>query len=396
LSVLSGRRLWFVGIGGAGMSALAVVARAWGAEVAGWDRTETPYLEPLADVNVAISQEPPMPPDGWEPVVSTAFVGLVDGRSRGELLAELVAAQRSIVVAGAHGKTTTAAMIAYCLRELGLDPTFLIGGAVPQLGGNAASGSGWLVAEGDESDRSLELLRPEIGVLTNVDLDHHSTFASRAEVEGLFERWLAGCQSAVRGDDVEAVSFELAVAGEHNRRNAAVALAALVVAGVDRDDAAGALAGFRGVGRRLELHGSAGGVTVYDDYAHHPAEIDATLSAIRELHPDARLLALFQPHLYSRTRYLAVELADALSAADAVFVTDIYAAREQPIEGVTGKVVVDALAQRRPGLWIGWAPAVDDAGRMVSRTARAGDAVVTMGAGDVDRAAPMILAALAE
>ena len=396
MPVLSGRRLWFVGIGGAGMSALAVVARAWGADVAGWDRAETPYLEPLVDVNVEISQEPPAPPEGWEPVVSTAFAGLVDGRGRGELLAELVAAQRSIVVAGAHGKTTTAAMIAYCLRELGLDPTFLVGGAVPQLGGNAAAGSGWLVAEGDESDRSLELLRPEIGVLTNVDLDHHSTFTSRAEVEELFERWLAGCQSAVRGDELEPVSFELAVPGEHNRRNAAAALAALALAGVDRDEAAAALAGFRGVGRRLELHRSAGGVPVYDDYAHHPAEIEATLSATRELHPDARLLVLFQPHLYSRTRHLAVELAEALSAADAVCLTDIYAAREQPVEGVTGKVVVDALAQRRPGLWIGWAPAVEDAGRMISRTARAGDVVVTMGAGDVDRAAPIILAALAE
>ena len=123
------------------MSALAVVARAWGAEVAGWDRAETPYLASLADVNVVLSQEPAAPPDGWEPVVSTAFAGLVDGRSRGELLAELVAAQRSIVVAGAHGKTTTAAMIAYCLRELDLDPTFLIGGEVPQLGGNAAAGA---------------------------------------------------------------------------------------------------------------------------------------------------------------------------------------------------------------------------------------------------------------
>jgi UDP-N-acetylmuramate--alanine ligase len=388
--------LWFVGIGGAGMSALAVVARAWGADVAGWDRAETPYLEPLADVNIEISQEPPAPPEGWEPVVSTAFAGLVAGRSRGELLAELVAAQRSIVVAGAHGKTTTAAMIAYCLRELGLDPTFLVGGAVPQLGGNAAAGSGWLVAEGDESDRSLELLRPEIGVLTNVDLDHHSTFTSRSEVEELFERWLAGCQSAVRGDELEPVSFELAVPGDHNRRNAATALAALALAGIDRDEAAAVLAGFGGVGRRLELHASAGGVTVYDDYAHHPAEIEATLSATRELHPDARLLVLFQPHLYSRTRHLAVELAEALSAADAVCLTDIYAAREQPVEGVTGKVVVDALAQRRPGLWIGWAPAVDDAGRMISRTARAGDVVVTMGAGDVDRAAPIVIAALAE
>ena len=140
MPALSGRRLWFVGIGGAGMSALAVVARAWGAEVAGWDRTETPYLEPLADVDVVISPEPPAPPEGWEPVVSTAFAGLVDGRTRGELLAELVASQRSIVVAGAHGKTTTAAMIAFCLRELGLDPTFLIGGSVPQLGGECGCG----------------------------------------------------------------------------------------------------------------------------------------------------------------------------------------------------------------------------------------------------------------
>ncbi len=394
MPALSGRRLWFVGIGGAGMSALAVVARAWGAEVAGWDRAETPYLDSLAEVDVDISPDPPPPPEGWEPVVSTAFAGLVDGRTRGELLAELVASERSIVVAGAHGKTTTAAMIAFCMSELGLDPTYLVGGSVPQLGGNAAAGSGWLVAEGDESDRSLELLHPEVGVLTNVDLDHHSTFASRSEVAELFDRWVAGCEFAVRGDDLEPVSLELAVPGDHNRRNAAAALAALELAGVDRELAAGALAAFRGVGRRLELHGSASGVTVYDDYAHHPAEIEATISATRELHPDARMLALFQPHLYSRTRHLAVELADALSAADAVCLADIYAAREQPVEGVTGKLVVDALAQRRPGMWIGWAPGVDDAGRMVSRAARDRDVIVTIGAGDVDRAAPLILSAL--
>jgi UDP-N-acetylmuramate--alanine ligase len=378
------------------MSALAVVARAWGAEVSGWDRVETPYLESLAGVDIEISPEPPTPPAGWEPVVSTAFAGLVEGRTRGELLAELIATQRSIVVAGAHGKTTTAAMIAYSLVELGLDPTFLIGGAVPQLGGNAATGSGWLVAEGDESDRSLELLQPEIGVLTNVDLDHHSTFASRTEVEELFQRWLAGCASTVRGADLEPVSFELAVAGDHNRRNAAAALAGLELAGVERADAADALAGFRGVGRRLERRGSAGGVTVYDDYAHHPAEIAATLSATRELHPDARVVALFQPHLYSRTRYLAVELADALAAADAVCVTDVYPAREQPVAGVTGKLVVDALARRRPGMWIAWARAVDDAGRMVARAARPRDVVLTIGAGDVDRAAPLILGAVAK
>jgi UDP-N-acetylmuramate--alanine ligase len=394
LPAFDGRKLWFVGIGGAGMSALAVVTRAWGAEVAGWDRHETPYLEQLADVEIAISPLPPSTPAGWEPVVSTAYAGLVSGQSRGELLAELVSSRRSIVVAGAHGKTTTAAMIAFCLHELGLDPAFLIGGSVPQLGSNARAGEGWLVAEGDESDRSLALLRPEIGVLTNVDLDHHSTFASSRDVEELFTRWLEGCGSAVNGDALEPVSFELAVAGDHNRRNAAAALAALELAGVEPAEAAGVLGRFRGAGRRLELRGAAGGVTVYDDYAHHPAEVEATLAAIRELHPAARVLVLFQPHLYSRTRYLAEELAAALLQADAVCVTEIYAAREEPVPGVTGKIVVNALARRRPGMWIGWAPELEHAGPMVARLARDGDVAVTMGAGNVDDAAAIILSKL--
>jgi len=394
LPAFDGRKLWFVGIGGAGMSALAVVTRAWGADVAGWDRHETPYLEQLADVEIAISPSPPSTPVDWEPVVSTAYSALVSGQSRGELLAELVSSRRAIVVAGAHGKTTTAAMIAFCLHELGLDPAFLIGGSVPQLGSNAGAGEGWLVAEGDESDRSLELLRPEIGVLTNIDLDHHSTFTSRGEVEELFTRWLEGCGSAVTGDALEPVSFELAVAGDHNRRNAAAALAALELAGVEPVEAAGVLGHFRGAGRRLELRGAAAGVTLYDDYAHHPAEVEATLNAIRELHPAARVHVLFQPHLYTRTRYLAEELAAALSRADAVCLTEIYAAREEPLPGVTGKIVVDALARRRPGMWVGWAPELGDAGPMVIRAARDGDIVVTMGAGNVDDAVAVILGRL--
>ena len=376
------------------MSALAVVTRAWGAEVAGWDRVATPYLRSLAGVDIEISPEPPPPPADWEPIVSTAFSGRVAGRPRGELLAELVGLRRSIVVAGAHGKTTTAAMIAFCLDRLSLDPTFLIGGQVPQLGGNARAGEGWLVAEGDESDRSLELLRPAIGVLTNVDLDHHSTFASRAEVEELFTRWLGGCELAVRGDELEPADIELAVPGEHNRRNAAAALAALELVGVARVDAEAVLTGFSGVGRRLELRGSAADVIVYDDYAHHPTEIAATIAAIRETHDGARVLVVFQPHLYSRTRHVAAELAAALSAADVACVTGIYAAREDPVDGVTGKLVVDALAQRRPGMPIGWAPALDAAAAMVARQARAGDIVLTIGAGDVDRAGGMILSAL--
>jgi UDP-N-acetylmuramate--alanine ligase len=231
LHELDGRRIWFVGIGGAGLSAYAKLARAWGAEVGGWDRVETPYLEGLDGVAIEIGPEPTAP-DGWEVVVSTAFRGRVAGRTRAELLAELVALRPSIVVAGAHGKTTTAAMIAFCLDRLGLDPAFAIGGDVPQLGGNAGSGEGWLVVEGDESDRTIASLRPRIAVVTNVDLDHHSEFASRAEVEGLFERWLEHVPDVVRGDTLAQVEVELAVPGEHNRRNAAAALAALELAGV--------------------------------------------------------------------------------------------------------------------------------------------------------------------
>ena len=385
---LTGRRLWFAGIGGAGMSALALVARAWGAEVAGWDRVRTAYLEHLGDVDVTIADEPPAPPPDWEVIVSTAFAGRVEGRSRGELLAELVDLRPSIVVAGAHGKTTTTAMIVFVLDQLGLDPSFLVGGDVPQLGGNARAGGGWLVAEGDESDRSLELLRPRIAVLTNVDLDHHTTFASRAEVEELFERWLAHAPHVVRGDELAPFAGELAVPGEHNRRNAAVAVAALELSGVAPRDAERGLAEFRGVARRLERTGEAGGVEVFDDYAHHPAEIAATLAAACD---GARLLVLFQPHLYSRTRHLAHEFADALAAADVVAVADVYAAREQPVEGVSGKLVVEALAEARPGMPLGWMPSVEDGARFLVRRARAGDRVLTIGAGDVDRAGPLVL-----
>src|SRR5438552_3071916 len=224
---LAGRRIWIAGIGGAGMSGYALVARAWGAEVAGWDRVETPYLRHLDGVAVEISAEPPPPPPGWDVYVSTAFAGRVEGRPRADLLAELVAERQAIVVAGAHGKTTTSAMIAFCLDRLGLDPAFLIGGDVPQLGGNARAGSGWLVVEGDESDRSVAALRPEIAVLLNVDLDHHTAFVSRSELEAFFKDWLRDVPHVVRAEELEPLELELSVPGEHNRLNAAAALAAL-------------------------------------------------------------------------------------------------------------------------------------------------------------------------
>jgi UDP-N-acetylmuramate--alanine ligase len=388
---LAGRRIWIAGIGGAGMSAYALLAHAWGAEVAGWDRVDTPYLAHLAGIDVTIAPEPPSPPARWEVYVSTAFAGRVDGRPRADLLAELVSLRRSIVVAGAHGKTTTSGMIAFCLDRLGLDPAFLIGGVIPQLGGNAAAGTGLLVVEGDESDRSVAALRPEIAILLNVDLDHHATFGTRAEVQELFEDWLAQIPHVVRAEELEPVQLELAIPGEHNRRNAAAALAALELAGVDRADAERVIVEFAGAGRRLERKGVAGGVAVLDSYAHHPAELAADLAAIRN---GGRVLALFQPHLYSRTLHLAHEFAVALAAADAVCITDIYPAREAPVPGVTGHLIVTELARVRPGMRIGWTPALDDAVALVAAWARDGDTIVTLGAGDVERAAPLLLEAL--
>jgi UDP-N-acetylmuramate--alanine ligase len=389
---LAGRRIWIAGIGGAGMSGYALLARAWGAEVAGWDRAETPYLRHLDGVAVEISPEPPQPPQGWEVYVSTAFAGQVDGKPRADLLAELVSLRRSIVVAGAHGKTTTSAMIAFCLDRLGLDPAFLVGGEIPQLDGNARAGDGWLVVEGDESDRSVAALRPQIAVLLNVDLDHHTEFASRAEVAAFFEDWLAGVPQVVRAEELEPVALDLAVPGEHNRRNAAAALAALELAGVARADAERVIVEFTGAARRLERKGEARGVTVLDSYAHHPAELAADIAAVRE---GGRVIALFQPHLYSRTVHLAHGFADALSGADAACVTEIYPAREAPVPGVSGKLIVDELAVARPGMRIGWAPALESAADFVATWAQPGDTILTLGAGDVDRAAAMVLERLA-
>ncbi|MBA2476072.1 MAG: UDP-N-acetylmuramate--L-alanine ligase [Actinobacteria bacterium] len=388
---LSGRRLWFAGIGGAGLSGYAQLARAWGAEVSGWDRSETPYLEAVRAAGIPVDVEhDPHPPADVEVVVSSAFAELVGGRSRAELLAELVSLQRSIVVAGAHGKTTTAAMIAFCLDRLGADPAFLIGAEIPQLGGNARAGEGWLVVEGDESDGTVAELRPEIGVVTNLDLDHHVRFGARAEVERLFEEWLAQVPHVVRGDRLEPVDLPLALPGEHNRRNAACALAALRLAGVTFEQAAPVLREFRGAARRFEARGEAGGVTVVDDYGHHPTEVAATIAAARE-RAERRVLVLFQPHLPSRTRHLAGEFGRALTGADAAAVTEIYLAREAPLEGVSGKLIVEAATEARPGMPIAWTPSVEDGARVVAGWARPGDLVLTMGAGDVDRAPSLVL-----
>ena len=381
------------------MSALALIADARGARVGGSDHARSEYVELLEQRGIAVTagHAAENVPPGFEIVVSTAVAPdnpEVTGRavtSRGELLAELVQEAPAIVVAGAHGKTTTAAMIAFCLERLGHDPTFLIGGIVPQLGGNAHAGAGWLVTEGDESDRSLGLLAPSVAVITNVDLDHHATFASRAEVQELFDGWLASLPAdaaVVNGAELAPVDFELATPGAHNRHNASCALAALEAAGFDAAAAAAEIAAFRGVARRLEPHGSPGGVRLYDDYGHHPAEVAAVLAAARDVAVGhGRVHVIFQPHLFSRTLHLHSEFADALAASDTVCVTEIYAAREEPMPGVSGKLIVDALCRRRPGMPVMYAPQLDDAAAMIAARVKPGDTVITMGAGDVGRAA---------
>jgi UDP-N-acetylmuramate--alanine ligase len=424
------RRLHFIGIGGAGMSGLALVCARLGATVSGSDRADSSYMERLraAGVDPVVGHDVANLPEGAEVVVSTAIGAdnpeLVLARERGaepihrgELLAELCAEKRLIAIAGTHGKTTTTSMAVWALRALGADPAFFIGGEVPGLGpdgaaANAGWGEGeWVVAEADESDASFLRLRPEIAVVTNVEMDHHARWGSVAELREAFiaftgparglvvpadedMAWLEGQGGETLRFDASSpgpVELRLAVPGRHNLRNARAALAALQLAGFEAGPAAEALASFPGVHRRLELKGARGPVRIYDDYAHHPTEVRAALEALREREP-SRLIAVFQPHLYSRTKALAEEFGAALAVADEVVVLDVYPAREEPVgelAGVSGLQVAQAAAERSGGRPVWWLPRLELAQRALAerldRTQEVGEGavLVTIGAGDV-------------
>jgi UDP-N-acetylmuramate--alanine ligase len=408
------RRLHFIGIGGAGMSGLALVCKELGASVSGSDRADSSYMERLRDAGLepVVGHDAANLPERAEVIVSTAIdeanpeLALAAERGltvrhRGQLLAELCAEKRLIAVAGTHGKTTTTAMLAWALRALGADPAFFVGGEVPGLGpsgGSANAGWGrgeWVVAEADESDASFLRLRPEIAVVTNLEMDHHSRWGSLAELRAAFAAFTG--EAAVAEFDADSPGppeLSLAVPGRHNLLNARAALGALELAGFDVDGGARALAGFPGVHRRLELKGERDGARVYDDYAHHPTEVRAALTALRELAP-RRLLAVFQPHLYSRTKAFAEGYGAALALADEVTVLDVYAAREEPVgelAGVSGLDVARAAADRLGGRKVRWAPSIEAARAAMAPTLREGVVVVTIGAGDVFRLAEALAA----
>jgi UDP-N-acetylmuramate--alanine ligase len=418
------RKLHFIAIGGAGMSGLALVCHRLGARVTGSDRAESSYIGRLraAGLEPRIGHDAEHVPDDAEIVISTAVPDdnpeLMRAHERGQtvihrghLLAELCSQGRLIAVAGTHGKTTTAGMLAHALRALGNDPAFFIGGELPGVsadGGAANAGwgeGGWIVAEADESDGSFLELDPEVAVVTNVELDHHSRWSSRAELTEAFASFAAKADAVALGPDpgLDAVAsgaarvarfdsaapgppeLRLRVPGRHNVLNARGALAALELAGFDLDAAADALAGFPGMLRRQERKGERDGAVVYDDYAHHPTEVRATLQALRELQPD-RLIAVFQPHLYSRTKALAADFGAALATADEIAVLDVYAAREQPVgpfAGVSGLLVARAAADRAEGKPVLWLRDRDRAAQVLPTRLHEGDLLVTIGAGDI-------------
>ncbi len=427
----SDRRLHFVGIGGAGMSGWATVAAELGAQVSGSDQADSPQLAVLRErgIDARAGHEAANLPDSGqlEVVRSTAVPDdnpeLIAAQSRGlrvieraELLAELTALRRTIAVAGAHGKTTTASMIADILIGCGLDPGYLIGGELRSSGRNAAWGSSeWLVVEADESDRSMLLLNVEIAVVTNVELDHHTTYGSLAELRTAFAEFLEQPEQAVIADQPELLELrgarpvvpfsleglelsaggssfnwrgqqvQLPAAGEHNAKNALAALEAVALAGVEPTAAVAAVASFGGVGRRFETLGrSQAGALLIDDYAHHPTEIAATIAAARTLAPE-RLVAVFQPHLFSRTERLAADFGRALAQADLIVVLDIYRSRERPEDfpGVDGRLIAAATADAASGREVCWAPTFEDARRLLEQRLRAGDCCLILGAGDI-------------
>ncbi len=442
------RPIHFVGIAGAGMNALAELFVRQGAAVTGCDLNPAGFenLSRL-NVSVQKGHDPShidgvralvissAVPRTHPEIVRATELGIPVIR-RAEALAEAVSAGRLVAIAGTHGKTTTTVMTTIALASAGMDPTGVVGGRVSAWGGNLRAGSNEVfVVEADEYDRSFLALSPDIAVITNIEADHLDIYRDVADIHATFEQFasqarcvvlcaddegaralkapsrarrvLYGVEGEARGAEISArhVAFsgagstfkvyaeggakllgtlQLSVPGLHNVRNALAAVAAGLELGKTLDDLAPGLASFRGVERRFEILGDAGGITVVDDYAHHPTEITATLDAARRVYPGRRIVCAFQPHLFSRTRDFATEFGVALAGADAVLLTEIYPARERPIEGVDAGLIENAL--RSAGGTLAWRGPRDAIVEALRATTRAGDVVFTVGAGDITAA----------
>ncbi|KIF70967.1 UDP-N-acetylmuramate--alanine ligase [Streptomyces sp. AcH 505] len=452
----------FIGIGGAGMSGIAKILAQRGAKVAGSDAKESETAEALraqgATVHVGHAAAH-LADDASCVVVSSAIRAdnpelaraaelSIPVVHRSDALASLMRGRRSIAVAGTHGKTTTTSMLAVALTELGLDPSYAIGGDLTGPGTNAQHGAGDIfVAEADESDRSFQKYDPEVAIVLNVELDHHANYASMDEIYESFETFVGkvvpGGTLVISADQPGAVelasrvrdlstlkvvtygaaenadvrvhkvtargltsevtvvldgrflTFTVSVPGRHYADNAVAALAAGVALGVPAHNLASAIGTYTGVKRRLQLKGEAAGVQVIDSYAHHPTEMTADLEAMRAAVPDgSRILVVFQPHLFSRTQELGTEMGQALALADASVVLDIYPAREDPIPGITSALIIDAA--RAAGAQVTALSDKNAVPETVAGMVRAGDLVLTMGAGDVTDLGPVILARLTD
>ena len=433
------RRLHIVGVGGAGMSAIAVVLAAMGHRTSGSDIKSSHSLERLraAGVEVEIGHRAENVSGVDAVTISTAVsernLEVSEARrleipvlSRASMLAAIVSLRRTIVVAGTHGKTSTSSMLALVLVEAGLRPSFIIGGEVNEIGTNAIWDEGeWLVVEADESDGTFLQLMPEIGIVTSVEPDHLEYYGSFEELRAAFAVFLGrvatpvvcaddpgamslapesaltyGCseRSAMRIVGVESGrnslrfellwggesigTFGLPVPGVHNARNAAAAVLAALQLGVDPDDARRALARFAGVARRYEFRGEIAGVTFVDDYAHLPGEVRMAIEAAGSGEFD-RVVCVFQPHRYSRVATLAADFADAFVGADIVVITAVYAAGEPPRPGVSGKLVLDAILRAHPDARAVYVANRVDLVEYLRATLRPGDICLTLAAGDL-------------
>jgi UDP-N-acetylmuramate--alanine ligase len=445
-------RVHVIGIGGAGMSALAWILLQRGHRVTGSDLRAGRAVAALRAMGAEIEiGHQPQRVDGSDLIVVSAAIPASDPElrravdlnlpvlRRAQVLAALMADHERLLVAGTHGKTTTTSMATVCLQTGGVDPSFAIGGTLHDAGTSAHHGSGrWFVAEADESDSSFLEYEPDIATVTNVDLDPHGGFAGMDAVDDAFLSFLwrrrRGGVAVLSLDDPGIVRllpriaepiatygahpdatlritgtelhpegarfglihggedvgrFEISLPGDHNVANAAAAALASAHAGVDWDGIRRGLSIFAGASRRFERLGTAGGVTVVDDYGHHPVELRVTLAAARQTAPGGRVIAVFQPHGFSRTAALGPQLGAALVDADAVIVTDVYGAGEQPVAGVTGELV--AGAAMTAGVETHYVPSVADVPDRLLRLAEPGDLVLTLGAGDITEVGPVVL-----